>query len=188
MRDYSKPRQVFILAGLSESGKSYAGMFFDKRGVKRLKYVKLFAREQLKENPEINPYKLLEQSDLPEEEQVQRAVRSLKDICESEDIPYCSIESMVKPSTAIALKKAIGEDKVKIIYFEIDEEIRLHRQMERESVDYEVAKRIMLPRDQKKIIFGTTKIKEIADIVIDNSGTKDDLNQKLLKLIDKYCR
>ena len=187
MGNYSKPKQVFLLAGLSESGKSYAGNFFDKKGVKRLKYVKLFAHEVLKHQPNINPYTLLDQSTMSEEEQARMAANSLVKICEAENILYCSIESMVKPSTTIAFKQIIGNDRVKIIYFDIDQEIRVHRQMDRENVDYETARRIMLPRDEKKIQFGTLDIKRIADISINNSGTKDELDQKLLELIDKYC-
>jgi dephospho-CoA kinase len=187
MKEYNKPKHVFLLAGLSESGKSYAGKFFDDHGIRRLKYVKLFAHEILQQKPDINPYQLLDNSTETDEEQAQRATRSLFQICESENILYCSIESMVKPSTTIAFKQAIGTNRVSVVYFDIEQEIRLHRQMGRENVDYETARKIMLPRDEKKIQFGTPKIKDIADIVIDNSGTIEELNQKLRGLMNEYC-
>jgi len=182
------PKQVFLLAGLSESGKSYAGMFFDERGVKRLKYARLFAHNELNQDPKINPYQILEQTSMPEDDQIRLAIASLKEICEAEGIFFCSIESMVKPSTTIKLREAMGPNVVRVIYFDVDEETRLQRQMGRENVDYETAQKIMLPRDRKKIQFGTPEIKNIADVIINNNGTKEELNQRLVELIKEYCR
>lgn len=142
----------------------------------------------LKQQPNINPYELLDDSIETEQEQALKAAESLFQICEEENILYCSIESMVKPSTTMALKQAIGSNKVSVIYFDISQETRLKRQMCRESVDYKTARRIMIPRDERKIQFGTPEIKKIADIIIDNSGTKEELNQKLREIIKKYCR
>ena len=92
-----------------------------------------------------------------------------------------------RPSLARALRGAFRK-KLIIIYVDISQEIRLQRQMIRQNLKtIEEAKKYLLPRDEDKIKWGALRIKEMADVVIDNPGTLSDLHRQLDQMIAKYC-
>lgn len=100
---------------------------------------------------------------------------------------YCAIESLYDPSLADALKQAFGQDAV-IVFVDIPQEVRLQRQIIRRNLSsIEAAERHLLPRDENKVRWGARKIKDKADVVVDNSGSIQDLYQQVDKMMEEYC-
>jgi len=77
---------------------------------------------------------------------------------------------------------------VTIVYVDIPLETRLERQIAREGLSSrKEAETMLLPRDAKKERWGVLKIKEIADEVVENFGTVQELREKGDNLIKEYC-
>lgn len=183
------PEKAFLLSGLSECGKSTAGMYFDSIGIKRMKLVKVLAYKEMKKNKNINPYEYA--VELAKEKGeifvAQKFIDNLTDICNRENTRYCSVESLIYRRNAEYIKSKMP-DRFIITYIDMPEKERLKRQMIRSRVDIEEAKKIMLPRDKIKMSHGAHEIKNIADVVINNEGSLEELYSQLLKMSKKYCK
>ena len=78
-------------------------------------------------------------------------------------------------------------DGFKLTYVDIPEETRIVRQMQRKNLSsIEEARKLIQERDKVKAASGIPKMKEIADIVIDNSGTLEDLYESIDNIILRY--
>jgi dephospho-CoA kinase len=78
-------------------------------------------------------------------------------------------------------------DSFKITYVDIPEETRVLRQVQRRNLSsIEEARKLIQERDKVKAASGIPKMKEIADIVIDNSGTLEDLYETVDNIILRY--
>jgi len=181
-------KRVFMVGGLSESGKSSVGGYLDSKGIRRRKIVEFLKEVMEKENSGINFNQWQEQTIENRSVWLWKAfIKNFKSKIQKEKIKYCVLESLYRPSLAQALRKAFGK-KLVIIYVDIPLEIRLQRQMIRQNLKtLEEAKAYLLPRDNDKMEWGALQIKEIADVIIDNSGTIDDLYRQVDEIIEQYC-
>jgi dephospho-CoA kinase len=181
-------KRVFAIGGLSESGKSSVGRYLNSKGISRLKIVDFFKEIMKREGPEANFDQWQARTIENRQEWLWKEfIKSLKLKMQTESMKYCALESLYRPGLARALRRAFGE-KLIIIYVDTPQEIRLQRQMIRQNLkNIDEAKKYLLPRDENKIKWGALKIKGVADVVIDNSGTMNDLHRQLDQMITKYC-
>jgi len=180
---------VFALAGMSECGKSTVGKYLDSKEVPRLKIGAIFEAVKNRESPAQDLIDFIS-------EQEQKNPLALWDSFIDELIgemqilsaKNVSIESLYGGGLGTYLKQKLGKSFC-LVFIDIPLEIRLKRQMIREGLDnIKEAKKILLPRDQFKIDTGTHKLKEIADEVIDNSGTIEQLYEQIDNLVSGYCK
>lgn len=181
-------RKVFLIGGMSESGKSTVGRYLGSKGIKRLKFVTYLRRVMEKEGVTGDFQEWNTQMELTKPEWLrQRFVEEFESTLKEEGIEYCCVESLYRPEFGQFLKESLNA-KVIIVYVEIPLEVRLQRQIIRQGLSStEQAKAYLLPRDAEKEEWGTPKIKEIADVVLNNSGTIDELYKQIDVMIKKYC-
>lgn len=180
-------KMVFALTGMSECGKSTVGKYLDSKGIARLKIVKLFERVRDKWSPNEELYTFVER-------QEERDPYALWDAFADELVAEmnrlntnaASIESLYGGGLGQYLKQKLNRHFC-IVFLDIPLEVRLVRQIQREGLsDMESARRYLLPRDEIKERSGIPVLKEIADDVVDNSGTLEELYQKIDQLIQRY--
>lgn len=180
---------VFALTGLSECGKSTVGKYFDSESIPRLKIAKIFETIKSQEAPakDLTEFVLEQEKNNPFalwDSFLGELTAEMQRI----GAKNASIESLYGGGLGPHLKQKLGKNFC-LIYIDVPLETRLQRQITREGLgSLEEAKKLLLPRDQFKIATGILKLKEVADVVIDNSGTIEDLHQQIDQIINKYCR
>lgn len=188
LEDYSM-RKVFVIGGMSESGKSTLGRYLDQRGIKRLKITFFLRRAMEREGAKGD---FVEWNNQNMKERPEWVFRTFADefIPWSTDqgIEFCCLESLYSPGLAVHLRERLGSDKVVIVYVDMDENIRLQRQMIRQNLaSLNEARQLMLPRDQIKRDWGVPAIADVADVIIDNSGSMDNLTRIAGAMIARHC-
>ena len=178
---------VFALTGMSECGKSTVGEYLNSNGIARLKIVKLFERVRNKWSPNEELYVFVRR-------QEERDPYALWDAFIDElmaEMDYLntnavSIESLYGGGLGPYLKQKLGRHFC-IVFLDVPLKIRLVRQMQCENLhDIESAKKYILLRDEIKERSGILALKKIADEVVDNSGTLEELYWKIDQLIQRY--
>lgn len=182
--DLFKDKMIFALTGMSECGKSTVGAHLDSRGISRLKIVRFFERIRDKWSPQSELYQFTGEEERRNPYALWDAfLNELLMEMETRKVSQVSIESLYGGPFGSYLKHRMG-DRFRIIYVDIPLEIRLQRQMQREGLaTIKEAKEILLPRDQIKADSGIPALKNIADEVIDNSGTIESLYRVIDELI-----
>lgn len=188
LEDYSM-KKVFIIGGMSESGKSTLGRYLDQRGIKRLKITFFLKRAMEREGVGSD---FVEWNNQNMKERPEWVFQTFADefIPWSTDqgIEFCCLESLYTPGLAVHLRERLGLDKVVIIYVDMDENIRLQRQMIRQNLaSLDEARQLMLPRDQIKREWGVPAIANVADVIIDNSGSMENLTKIADAMIARHC-
>lgn len=181
-------KKIFLIGGMSESGKSTVGRYLDTKGIKRLKIV-TFLKKVMERGGAVGDFQQWNNQTEQERPEwlYQQFVEELRSSLQKGGIEYCCLESLYRPEFGHFLKNALP-GKVVIVYVEIPLEIRLQRQILRQNLSsIEEAKDYLLPRDKKKEEWGTPRIKKIADVIINNSGTIADLYQQIDSLIKQFC-
>lgn len=182
-------KKVFVIGGMSESGKSSVGRYLDSKGIPRLKIVSFLRNIMEREGAsgsfvEWNNKNVSERPQWVREEFTKEFISKM----EKGGIECCALESLYGPELAVYMKRVIGNDKVVIVYVNMDVNIRLQRQIIREGLaSLEDAKKLLLPRDEIKKAWGVPEIESVADVVIDNSGTLDELYGKVDEMIRQHC-
>lgn len=188
-RDVIDMKKVFVIGGMSESGKSSVGRYLDSKGIPRLKIVSFLKNIMEREGAngsfvEWNNKNVLERPEWVREEFTKEFVARM----EEKGIECCALESLYGPELAVYMKSIIGNDKVVIVYVNMDVDVRLQRQIIREGLtSLDEAKKLLLPRDEIKKAWGVPKIEAVADVIIDNSGTFEDLYRKVDEAIKQHC-
>jgi cytidylate kinase len=169
---------------MSECGKSTVGKYLDSCGILRLKIVRLFERVRDKWSPQSELYQFTGEEERRNPYALCDAfLDELLAEMETRKASIASIESLYGGFLGPYLKHRMG-NRFHIVYIDIPLEVRLQRQMRREGLaTVEEAKRILLPRDEVKADSGIPALKDIADEVIDNSGTMEDLYRAIDELI-----
>lgn len=182
-----KGKKIFALTGMSECGKSTVGKYLDSQGVPRLKIVKFFEQIRDKQCPSEELYQFIKREEQKNQYDLWDAfIEELMDEMNTRKASMASIESLYGGGLGPYLKKRLGSHFC-IVYIDIPVEIRLKRQMQRENLlTTEEAKNILLPRDEIKINSGITALKEIAEEVIDNSGTLHNLYRLVDEMIQRH--
>ena len=168
---------MFSLGGLSECGKSAAGFYFDSIGIKRMKIIAIEKEMMLERNyqfsghPTENDFKKLYANN-PEQifrEFLYRLIGKMQEA----GTHYASIESLYRSELGAYLKKELGE-KMLNIYIEAPLEVRAKREFKKQTIDNgenytfdEIVERTK-KKDQFKIKHGALRVKEIADIIVNN--------------------
>ena len=88
-----------------------------------------------------------------------------------------SIESLHDPFVPAILKLMLGE-QVQIVYIEVDYSTRVRRAAKERNVGFEVADMIVTEKDRIKRDRGAERVRNIADIIFDNSSNVLQLNLK----------
>ncbi|QYN58779.1 hypothetical protein GYM68_05790 [Lactobacillus panisapium] len=168
---------MFSLGGLSECGKSAAGLYFDSIGIKRMKIIAIEKEMMLERNyqfsghPTENDFKKLYANN-PEQIFREFLYRLIGKMQESKT-HYASIESLYRSELGAYLKKELGA-KMLNIYIEAPLEVRAKREFKKQTIDNgenytfdEIVERTK-KKDQFKIKHGALRVKEIADIIVNN--------------------
>lgn len=182
-------KKVFLIGGMSESGKSTFGRYLDRHSIKRLKITFFLKRLMEKEGVqgdfyEWNVRNVKERSEWLYSEFVDEFVLWTSE----QGIEFCCLESLYGPDLGIYMRKRLGAESVVIVYVDMDESIRLQRQMIRQNLtSLDEAKQLMLPRDDTKREWRVPAIADVADVIINNSGSMEDLTKIADAMISKYC-
>ena len=168
---------MFSLGGLSECGKSAAGLYFDSIGIKRMKIIAIEKEMMLERNyqfsghPSENDFKKLYANN-PEQifrEFLYRLIGKMQEA----GTHYASIESLYRSELGAYLKKELGA-KMLNIYIEAPLGVRAKREFKKQTIDNgenytfdEIVERTK-KKDQFKIKHGALRVKEIADIIVNN--------------------
>lgn len=182
-------RRVFMIGGMSESGKSTLGRYLDQHGVKRLKITFFLKRVMEREGVEGDFVEWNARNMKEKPEWVYRvfADEFIQWIGE-QGIEFCCLESLYSPGLGVHLRERLGQDKVVIVYVDMNENVRLQRQMIRQNLtSLDEARQLMLPRDQIKREWGVPAIVDVADVIIDNSGSMENLTRIADAMIARYC-
>lgn len=176
-------KKIFMLSGMSESGKSSAGRYFESRGIPRLKIRDVLSSMYQRTNKSVK----FESWSWTIENQGSPFYASFAqetmDLMSEIKCDYISLESLHGIKMAWGLKNVL-DDRLKIIFIDIPVEIRVRRQMGRAGLaDENYARALLLERDQQKLLQGTSEIKEMADYIVDNSGQIKDLYELLNRIL-----
>lgn len=168
---------MFSLGGLSECGKSAAGLYFDSIGIKRMKIIAI-EKEMMKErnyqftgHPTEDDFNRLYANNIDHvfREFLYRLIGKMQETGPQ----YASIESLYRSELGAYLKKELGS-KMLNIYIEAPLEVRAKREFKKQTVDNgenytfdEIVERTK-KKDQFKIKHGALRVKEIADIIVNN--------------------
>lgn len=186
-----KRKVIFGLSGMTECGKSTAGVYFDQHEVKRLKIVNLMECIRQNEGSKFNSV-----NDFVDEMHKQNpkwlrmafADMLLKKMDEM-NIKSCSLESMGDPEMVKYLKERFQEEFVSI-YIDATMENRIQYQIIRKNLkesEIEEAKKILLPKDEFKIKFWhMPEIKDIADVIVSNNDSLENFLCRLDLILKKY--
>lgn len=85
-------------------------------------------------------------------------------------IGVISLESVHRYGSIKELKRILGP-LLQIVYIDVDQTLRLEREIARVGEEHRASKTVEIARkDELKEKRGAGKVKEIADLVVDNSG------------------
>ena len=181
--------KVFLIGGMSESGKSTFGRYLESKGMPRLKIVTFLNKVMIREGATgdfvaWNNKNVLERPGWVREEFTRQFLADTA----AQGIEYCALESLYGPDLGVYMKQVVGGDKVIIVYVDMPVEVRLRRQMIRQNItSLEEAENLLLPRDEIKRAWRVPQIEAVADIIIDNSVSLDDLYRRADEIIAHYC-
>ena len=187
--DLTQITRVFSLGGMSEYGKSEAGRVLDTAGVKRLKIARFIETIAVARGYDISHDTF---TDHLFENDSQGTLAEFFDLVvtfmKEQGHSYSSLESMYRVPMATFLKQALGGRMVNI-YIEVPFEVRVRREWIRRgrSVSLKNVERKVIEKDEKKARIGVPDLREVADVVIDNSGTLDEYKAHLSKILKQYC-
>ena len=182
-------KKIFVIGGMSESGKSTVGKYLDSKGIRRLKIV-TYLRGVMEEEGARGNFQEWNERNVKKnpEHHRQRFVEEFSRAITKGGIEYCCLESLYGPELGKYIREYFGRDKVVIVYVDIPLETRLARQVIRQNLsNIEEAETHLLPRDEIKKEWRVPEIKEIADVIIDNSGNIKELHQKVDEMVIKFC-
>ncbi|WP_294837062.1 hypothetical protein [uncultured Lactobacillus sp.] len=179
---------MFSLGGLSECGKSAAGIYFDSIGIKRMKIIAIEKEMMIERNyqftghPSEQDFTNLYAKDTEKvfKEFLYRLIGKMQE----ENIHYASIESLYRSELGVYLKKELSP-KMMNIYVEAPLEVRAQREYKKQTIDNgenftfdEIVERTKR-KDQFKIKHGALKVKDIADIIVNNDSFVENEKQYL---------
>ena len=179
---------IFGLSGMTECGKSTAGIYFDAHGVKRLKIIQILDLVRQENDPGNDTITFINAALKDRGEWLRLAFADkLLEEMHRLGIRYCSLESMGDPEMVRYLRSRFPGEFFSV-FIDASLEERLKHQMVRENLtDIDEAKKILLPKDEFKVSFWKMPdIKTIADVVVDNNGTLKTFKERLNALLVEH--
>jgi nucleoside diphosphate kinase/dephospho-CoA kinase len=179
---------MFGLSGMTECGKSTAGEYFNSKGVRRLKIIKVLDLVRAEHNPEKELNQFVDDAIKNDPNWLRQAFADkLLEEMDRLHIQYCSLESMGDPEMVYYLRARFPSEFFSI-YIDASLEKRIEHQMIRKNLtDVEEAKEILVPKDRfKEDFWHMPDIMDIADVVIDNNGTLSEFTSKLDELLRSH--
>ncbi len=179
---------MFSLGGLSECGKTSAGLYLQSIGIKRMKIIQI-EREMMEErgyniSDGMKDEHFIELYAKNTEEVFKEFLFRLISKLQENEEKYASIESLYRAELGVFLKRELGA-KMLNVYIEAPIEVRAKREMEKvntklqmegkEGISFEEMLKKVKEKDLFKLKHGADHVKEIADIIINNN-----------EYIDKY--
>jgi len=185
--DNGNLQRVFLLGGMSESGKSTLGRYLDSRGIPRLKIVSFLKTVMQRECPTAEFYEWNNKNVAERPEWVREVfTEEFLFWTHTNNIRNCCLESLYGPELGVYMREHL-EGRAVVVYVDMPLEVRLQRQVIRENLfSLEEAKKILLPRDEVKKRWKVPEIEKVADVVIDNTGSLGELHQKADEMISRY--
>ena len=191
------PEHIFvILAGTSESGKSYFGDHFYKSGTgNRLKFYKLlrltdgynaWIKDCGVEKPD--PFIYAQYLEDKEEEKRLAFKKVLDQICEIESESRCRVSSLetIKHPWILEYFKKIPNSISINLFIDAPLEKRVERESRKTGTPIDQIKDRMLAKDLEKKDFGNEKVLEESDLVIINGGSLQEY-QSFIESFESYC-
>lgn len=174
---------MFSLGGLSECGKTSAGLYMDHIGVKRLKIIQI-EKEMMEERGYdlslgMKEYHFDELYQENRDEVFREFLYRLIIKLQAEGVKYASIESLYRAELGVFLKKELGARMINIF---IDAPLKVRAEREYQKINERAAREdgaivrleeIIQRTSQKdafKIRHGADRVKNIADIIIKNDS------------------
>ena len=182
-------KRVFLIGGMSESGKSTLGRYLDDKGVKRLK-ITFFLKRVMEREGVQDDFATWNAKNVKERPEWVHEVftKEFTEWTGQQGIECCCLESLYGPGLGTFMREALGSTQVAIVYVDMDESVRLQRQVIRQNLtSIEEAKQLMLPRDEMKREWGVPEIAAVADVIIDNSGSLEELYRVADAMILRHC-
>lgn len=169
---------IITLGGLSESGKSTAGYYLQTLGVMRQKIIEIEKEMMIDRGYDLS-------NGLKDEFFINLYSNNLNDVFDEflwrlsikmkkKKIGYVSLESLYRPEFAVYLKKRFGNRAINI-YIECSFENRVLREFKKiksQNIDISIdeLKNLVFEKDKFKVNHNAAKVKDIADIIIDNNN------------------
>ncbi len=187
------PNMALMLSGLSGCGKTSAGKYLDSIGVKRLKFDKIASQKAIRDFlyndiPSLKPSNMVQ--DLLYSEGGYRLGETFADglttVANKDNIAFCSVDSLANPEVLSSIRDRMS-DRTRLIFIDVGEETRALRLSEINKISFRDALAEIERRDGKMIEEGANEIKNIADIVISNEGSMDELYNSLGDAARLYC-
>jgi len=178
-------KRVYLIGGMSECGKSTVGKYLEAHhGISRLKIVTYLRQVQATEG---NSDEFYAWNDRAEKERPTWLYEQfVKAFLGNTTIERCALESLYSPVFGQFVRQCLPEQAV-IVYVDVPQDIRVERQMGRANISsYEEAKVHLIQRDEVKRGWKTDHLKDIADIIIDNSGPIDHLYKQVDDMTNRY--
>ena len=177
---------MFSLGGLSECGKSAAGLYLDSIGIKRMKIIQI-EKEMMRErgydfegHPSEEDFNRLysDEKDQVFREFLYRLIGKMQEA----GTHYVSIESLYRAQLGTYLKNEFGSNMMNI-YIEAPLKVRAQREFRKQTIDNgknytfdEIIARTQ-KKDQFKIKHGDLEVKSIADIIVNNTDFVENKEQ-----------
>lgn len=163
-------KRLVWIGGMSESGKSTVWEYLHDNGFVRTK-VKYFAElinELIPNADELSP-----------EEFATRLMLELHKFSKAHNhIDQISIESIRDPKVFGFMKILLG-DRFHMLYVETDRQNAISRTALEKNISLDKATEEIMQKDADKALLNTNGIREIADSIIVNNGSKEDLYESV---------
>ena len=175
--------RLFALGGMSECGKSHAGQRFDSAGVRRIKIARILADIGRERGMDLGAADFTGQlhEDLGDE-----VVTYFLDKVEAEMREYgavrASIESLYRRSLADGIRERLG-DRFVVLFIDAPFDLRVERELIAKGGDRATLSAATRAKDHWKMDRGARDIREIADVIVDNSGTAQQYDATLDQLL-----
>lgn len=174
---------MFSLGGLSECGKTSAGLYLQRIGVKRMKIIQI-EREMMEErgydlSDGMKEHHFDELYAVNIEDVFREFLYRLITKLQAEGIKFASIESLYRAELGAFLKKELGSRMINI-FIDAPAEVRAERELQKinkkaasENRSKATLKEVIDRTRQKdafKLRHGADRVKDIANIIINNDS------------------
>ena len=174
---------------MSECGKSEAGRFFAGKGVERLKIARFIEVIASSRGYDINSDTFTDRLfEVDPNGTLAEFVNLVASHMRKAGLRHASLESMYRVPMATHLKAVLG-DRMVNIFIDAPFDVRVKREWAKLGKDMSVkdVERRVAEKDEMKTRIGVPGLRDVADIVIDNSGTLEEYRIRLGEILDECC-